>query len=129
VESPLSPEELKTMFGVDDATAQDALDILRPFEHFVSIKIEGHEVKLPAGNSLWRGMQFWGMMTGEIRIDFSLFCIAGTCKNCKSRIQRPGDERPTPVLVCQTIAEPGIDIVRLAHGFKFRPRESRPPVA
>jgi hypothetical protein len=71
-------------------------------------------------------MQFWGLMTGEITIDFGLFCIAGTCKNCKTRIRRPGDERKLNVLACQTIVEPGLEIVRLAPGFRITPRPDRP---
>jgi hypothetical protein len=114
------PVDLKEFFpDADELTLQDAQDILRPFDELVPIVIEGNEVKLPANNSLWRGMQFWGLMTGEIVIDFSLYCIAGTCKNCKTRIRRPGEDRKLNVLACQTKAEPGIEIVRLAPGFKY----------
>jgi len=108
------------MFNVDESTIQDANEILKPYEDLVAIKVEGNEVKLPENNSLWRGLQFWGLMTGEMMIDFSLFCIAGTCKNCKCRIQRPQDERPLSVLACQTIVKPGMDIVRLPKGFTYR---------
>ncbi len=95
----MSPAELKQEFPeATDEALLDAQDILRPFDKLVPIVIEGNEVKLPADNSLWRGMQFWGLMTGQIAIDFSLFCIAGTCKNCKSRIRRPGEERKLNVL-------------------------------
>ncbi len=120
------PVDLKALFKVDEATILDAQDILRPFDQLVPIVVEGHEVKLPNNNSLWRGLQFWGLMTGEITIDFSLYCIAGTCKNCKTRIRRAGDERKLNVLACQTMAEPGLEIVRLAPGFKIR-REGAPP--
>lgn len=120
------PVDLKALFNVDEATILDAQDILRPFDQLVPIIVEGHEIKLPNNNSLWRGMQFWGLMTGEISIDFSLYCIAGTCKNCKTRIQRPGEDRKLNVLACQTMAEPGLEIVRLAPGFKIR-REGAPP--
>ncbi|MCA8911804.1 MAG: hypothetical protein KDB82_08880 [Planctomycetes bacterium] len=115
----MPPVDLKTIFNVDDETVLDAQDILRPFDELVPIIIEGNQVKLPNNNSLWRGMQFWGLMTGEIAIDFGLFCIAGTCKNCKSRIRRPGEDRKLNVLACQTMAEPGLEIVRLPQGFKF----------
>lgn len=120
------PVDLKALFKVDEATILDAQDILRPFDQLVPIVVEGHEVKLPNNNSLWRGLQFWGLMTGEITIDFSLYCIAGTCKNCKTRIRRAGDERKLNVLACQTMAEPGLEVVRLAPGFKIR-REGAPP--
>lgn len=119
----LPPVDLKAIFNVDDTTILDAEDILRPFDELVPIVIEGNEVKLPNNNSLWRGMQFWGLMTGEITIDFGLYCIAGTCKNCKTRIRRPGEDRKLNVLACQTMAEPGIEIVRLAPGFKFRRKQ------
>lgn len=114
------PVDLKTMFNVDDATVAEANDILRPYEKLVPIIIEGNQVMLPENNSLWRGMQFWGLMTGEISIDFSLFCIAGTCKNCKSRIKRPGEEGRLSMLACQTIATEGLEIVRLPMGFTYR---------
>ena len=111
--------DLKAMFNVDDAAVQDAMDILRPFEDLVPIIVEGNEIMLPENNSLWRGMQFWGLMTGQISIDFGLFCIAGTCKNCKSRVRKPGEERKLSMLACQTTAEPGLEITRLPQGFKF----------
>jgi len=117
---------LKTFFpDVDDASIADANDILRPYTDLVPITIEGSRVFLPNNNSLWRGMQFWGLMTGEISIDFGLFCIAGTCKNCKSRIKRPGKEERLSVLACQTTVEPGLEIVRLAQGFVFRKKSGR----
>jgi hypothetical protein len=107
------------MFGVESDAVDTATEILRPYEDLLPIQVEGHEVKLPDNNSLWRGLQFWGLMTGEILIDFSLFCIAGTCKNCKCRIQRPEDERPISVLACQTNVKPGMKIVRLPKGFRY----------
>ncbi len=114
------PVDLKAMFKIDDATVVAASDILRPYEKLVPIIIEGNQVMLPENNSLWRGMQFWGMMTGEINIDFSLFCIAGTCKNCKCRIKRSGEDQRLSVLACQTVAVPGLEIVRLPMGFTYR---------
>ncbi|MCA8937426.1 MAG: (2Fe-2S)-binding protein [Planctomycetes bacterium] len=115
----MPPVDLKTIFNVDEDTARDAEDILRPFDELIPIIVEGNEIKLPNNNSLWRGMQFWGLMTGEISIDFGLYCIAGTCKNCKTRIRRAGEERKVNVLACQTTVEPGLEITRLAPGFKF----------
>jgi hypothetical protein len=112
--------DLKTFFNVDDTQVQDANDILRPYENLVPILVEGNEVMLPENNSLWRGLQFWGLMTGEVLIDFSLFCIAGTCHNCKSRIKRPGSDQRESALLCQTTAEAGLEILRLAPGFTFR---------
>lgn len=117
---------LKAFFpDADDATFAEASEILRPFTQLVPIKIDGTRVFLPDNNSLWRGMQFWGLMTGEITIDFGLFCIAGTCKNCKSRIKRPGSEDRVSVLACQTRTEAGIEVVRLAPGFVFRKKAGR----
>lgn len=114
------PVDLKEEFpAADEKTIEDAQDILRPFDELVPVTIEGNRVMLPANNSIWRGMQFWGLMTGEIAIDFSLYCIAGTCKNCKTRIRRPGADCKVNVLACQTTAEPGLEITRLAPGFKF----------
>lgn len=123
---PLSLDLNHYFSDADAASIADANDILRPYTQLVPIKIEGSRVFLPDNNSLWRGMQFWGLMTGEISIDFGLFCIAGTCKNCKSRIKRPGSDDRVSVLACQTKAEPGIEIVRLAPGFVFRKRPGRP---
>lgn len=111
--------DLKSIFNVDEAAVQDANDILRPYEKLVPIKVEGNEVMLPENNSLWRGLQFWGLMTGQISIDFSLYCIAGTCRNCKSRIKRAGSDQRESALLCQTIVEPGLEILRLAPGFRY----------
>jgi hypothetical protein len=119
----LVPVDLKALFNIDDAAAQDANDILRPYENLVPIKVEGNDVMLPENNTLWRGLQFWGLMTGEITIDFGLFCIAGTCKNCKSRIKRPGSDERESALLCQTIAQPGLEVVRLAPGFVYRKKK------
>lgn len=119
--------DLKHYFAdADDASIADANDILRPYTSLVPIRVDGARVFLPDNNSLWRGMQFWGLMTGEITIDFGLFCIAGTCKNCKSRIKRPGSDDRVSVLACQTRVEPGLEIVRLAPGFVFRKKQGRP---
>ncbi len=69
--------DLKTFFkNVSDEQILDANDILRPYDHLVPVKCLGEEIHLPNNNSLWRGLQFWGLMTGDIRIDFGLFCIA-----------------------------------------------------
>lgn len=120
------PVDLKQFFPqANDELIADANDILRPYEHLVPIVIEGRKVMLPENNSLWRGMQFWGLMTGDIRIDFGLFCIAGTCKNCKCRIKRPGSDERLSVLACQTKAEEGLEIVRLPRGFFMK--GSNPP--
>jgi hypothetical protein len=119
--------DLRAMFNVDADLVRDAEEILRPYDTLIPIKVEGTAILLPNNNSLWRGMQFWGLMTGEISIDFGLYCIAGTCKNCKTRIRRPGEERNLNVLACQTTMEPGLEIVRLAPGFRITPRADRPP--
>lgn len=113
------PVDLKAMFNVDETAVQDAMDILRPFNELVPITVQGNKIMLPENNSLWRGMQFWGLMTGEIAIDFGLFCIAGTCKNCKSRVIMPGEDRKLSMLACQTTAKAGIEITKLPQGFKF----------
>ncbi|MDC1142275.1 2Fe-2S iron-sulfur cluster binding domain-containing protein, partial [Planctomycetota bacterium] len=116
--------DLKTMFGVSDEKVQDAMDILRPFENLVPVIVEGNEIQLPENNSLWRGMQFWGLMTGEILIDFGLFCIAGTCKNCKSRVIRDEETGRESVLACQTKVQPGLIIKKLPNGFTYRKKQT-----
>jgi hypothetical protein len=119
--------DLKTVFpDADPARVAQAGEILRPYTALVPITIEGNRVFLPNNNSLWRGMQFWGVMTGEISIDFSLFCIAGTCKNCKSRLRLPGNPERVSALACQTQVQPGLEVVRLPMGFLFRKRHGRP---
>ncbi len=111
---------LKEFFDVTDEQVQDAKDILRPFENLVPIMVEGNEIQLPEDNNLWRGLQFWGLMTGEIHIDFSLFCIAGSCKNCKARVVRSEEEGRVSVLACQTKVQPGLIIKKLPMGFTYR---------
>gem|GEM_PF-2606083 len=116
--------DLKTFFkNVSDDAIADANDILRPYNHLVPIKCLGEEIHLPNNNSLWRGLQFWGLMTGDIRIDFGLFCIAGTCQRCKSLVKKPGAANREPMLLCQTTAEPGIEIMKLAQGFAYKGRQ------
>ena len=116
--------DLKTFFkNVSDEQILDANDILRPYDHLVPVKCLGEEIHLPNNNSLWRGLQFWGLMTGDIRIDFGLFCIAGTCLRCKSFIKKPGAQNREPALLCQTIAEPGLEIIKLAEGFAYKGRQ------
>lgn len=116
--------DLKTFFkNVSDDAIADANDILRPYEKLVPIKCLGEEIHLPENNSLWRGLQFWGLMTGEVRIDFGLFCIAGTCLRCKSLVKTPGAANREPMLLCQTTAEPGLEIMKLAQGFSYKGRQ------
>jgi hypothetical protein len=115
--------DLKALFDVSDEKIQDAMDILRPFENLVTVTVEGNEIQLPENNSLWRGMQFWGLMTGEIQIDFGLFCIAGTCKNCKCRAVRNEEEGRVSLLACQTTVQPGLVIKKLPNGFTYRKKQ------
>jgi hypothetical protein len=116
--------DLKTFFkNVSDEQILDANDILRPYDHLVPIKCLGEDIQLPNNNSLWRGLQFWGLMTGDIRIDFGLFCIAGTCLRCKSLVKKPGAANREPMLLCQTTVEPGIEIMKLAQGFMYKGRQ------
>lgn len=119
--------DLKSLFReVDDQRIADANEILRPYTELLPVTIEGNRVFLPNNNSMWRGMQFWGLMTGEISIDFGLFCIAGTCKNCKSRMKFPGTVDRVSALACQTQVQAGLEIVRLPPGFVFRKKFGRP---
>lgn len=119
--------DVSTVFPqADPGRLAEANEILRPYTELIPVTIEGSRVFLPNNNSLWRGMQFWGLMTGEIWIDFSLFCIAGTCKNCKSRLRLPGIAERVSGLACQTQVQPGIEVVRLPMGFFFKKRHGRP---
>ncbi len=116
--------DLKTFFkGVSDEAILDANDILRPYDHLVPIKILGEPISLPNNNSVWRGLQFWGLMTSEVRIDFSLFCIAGTCQRCKMLIKKPNAVSREPMLACQTTVEPGLEIMKLPAGFAYKGRQ------
>lgn len=116
--------DLKAFFkNVSDEQILDANDILRPYEKLVPVRCLGEDIHLPENNSLWRGLQFWGLMTGDVRIDFSLFCIAGTCLRCKSLVKKPGAANREAMLLCQTQAEPGIEIVKLANGFLYKGRQ------
>jgi hypothetical protein len=120
----LATIDLKAFFkDADDERIFDANDILRPYDQLVPVKCLGEVIHLPNNNSLWRGLQFWGLMTGEVKIDFGLFCIAGTCLRCKSLVKKPGAASREPMLLCQTTAEPGIEIVKLADGFAYKGRQ------
>lgn len=116
--------DLKAFFkNVSDEAILDANDILRPYDQLVPIQCLGETIHLPNNNSVWRGLQFWGLMTGEVRIDFSLFCIAGTCQRCKTYIKKPGMASREPMLACQTTVEPGLEIMKLAQGFTYKGRQ------
>lgn len=114
--------DLKNIFGVDEHRVEEAMDILRPWNNLVPVTLMGNEIRLPENNSLWRGLQFWGLMTGEITIDFSIFCIAGTCKNCKTWLADECERGRVSLLACQSMAKPGIEILKLPHGFTYRPK-------
>jgi hypothetical protein len=112
-----TPAEL----GISAELVAEASEILHPFEKLVPVKVLDRTLYLPENNSLWRGLQFWGIVhRGEVRIDFSLFCIAGTCKKCRALVQEPGMADREPMLLCQTIAKPGTHIRKLPDGFRLR---------
>jgi hypothetical protein len=96
-----------------------ALDLLRPFNDLVPVRYGDQELRLPDRNNLWRGLQFWGLVTGRLTIDFTRFCLAGNCEQCAMKIARPGGA-PERVLACQTEPEPGMEILELAEGFRLR---------
>ncbi|MCC6573527.1 MAG: hypothetical protein IT462_07025 [Planctomycetes bacterium] len=120
----MPPVDLKAFFGanIEEEKILDANDILRPYDALVPIKICGETIHLPNNNSVWRGLQFWGLMTGDVRIDFGRFCIAGTCLRCKMMIKKPGASDREPLLACQTTAEAGLEVVKLAEGFAYKGR-------
>ncbi len=105
---------------VDQETLEDAQDILQPFEKLLPIQVLDHKVYLPENNSLWRGLQFWGLIKKEVTIDFGLFCLAGTCKNCKAFVQMPGMEDREALLLCQTKTQAGCHIQKLPSGFRLK---------
>ena len=115
--------DLKSIFGVDERRVAEAMEILRPFERLIPVTLLGNGIQLPENNSLWRGLQFWGLMTGEITIDFSIFCIGGTCKNCKSWLADDCERGRVSLLICQTMCRPGIEILKLPFGFVYRPKD------
>lgn len=113
-------EEMKRHFpDADGETLEMAQGLLRTFDVLIPIRCQGLELHLPSRNSLWRGLQFWGMVTGRLTIDFSKFCLAGNCKQCALILQRPGAGSET-VLACQTEPEAGMEILKLAEGFKLK---------
>ncbi len=114
--TPKTPAEL----GMDPALVDEASDILNPFEKLLPIKVVDQILYLPENNSLWRGLQFWGLMKREVRIDFGLFCINGTCKKCKSLVQEPDMADREPMLLCQTKAQAGTHIRKLPQGFALK---------
>jgi hypothetical protein len=114
--SPKTPAEL----GIPKDVLDEASEILHPFEMLLPVRVLDTVLWLPENNSLWRGLQFWGLVKREVRIDFSLFCISGSCKKCKSLVQEPGASERQPLLLCQTKAQPGIHIAKLAAGFSLR---------
>lgn len=116
--TPKTPAEL----GLDLDLVDEAMDILNPFEKLVPVQVLEKIVYLPENNSMWRGLQFWGLVKGEVTIDFGLFCIAGTCRNCKALVKMPAADDREPMLLCQTKAEAGAEIRKLPNGFRLKTR-------
>ena len=82
-------EELAEAFPeADGENLAMALDLLRPFGALVSVRCGDQELRLPDRNNLWRGLQFWGLVTGRLTIDFTRFCLAGNCEQCAMKIAR-----------------------------------------
>jgi len=117
-DTPKTPSEL----NIDPELLDEASDILKPFEKLLPVEVMGHKIYLPENNSLWRGLQFWGLVTREVSIDFSLFCLAGTCKHCRAFVQEPEKDDREAMLLCQTIVKAGTKIVKLPEGFRIRKR-------
>ena len=114
--APKTPEEL----GIPRSLVEEASEILNPFERLLPVQVLDRIVWLPENNSLWRGLQFWGLVKHEVRIDFSLFCISGTCLKCKSLVQAPAAADREPMLLCQTQAQAGTCIRKLPDGFSLK---------
>ncbi|MCK6440476.1 MAG: hypothetical protein L6Q71_09810 [Planctomycetes bacterium] len=112
--TPKTPQEL----GLDPAVIDETRDFLQPFEKLIPITVVDEVMYVPENNSLWRGLQFCGVVKNKIAIDFSYFCIAGTCKHCRALVQLPGMAQREPMLMCQTIAQPGTLIRKLPQGFR-----------
>ena len=114
--TPKTPADL----GLDADLVDEASDILNPWQSLVPVKIKDQVVYLPENNSLWRGLQFWGLVKSEVSIDFGLFCIAGTCNHCKGLVQEADMDDREAMLLCQTIAKPGTVIKKLPNGFRMK---------
>lgn len=114
--TPKTPTEL----GFDPGEVEEASEILHPFEKLLPVKVLGQLLWLPENNSLWRGLQFWGLIKREVRIDFGNFCISGTCKKCKAFVKLPDAADREPMLLCQTKAQAGTEVVKLPQGFALK---------
>jgi hypothetical protein len=116
----MGPDELIAFFpAADGETLQMVCGLLAPFDGLVRVHCRGVDLQLPDRNSLWRGLQCWGMLTGRLTTDFSKFCLAGNCRQCATTIRRAGAE-PEVVLACKAEPEPGMEILELAEGFELR---------
>lgn len=104
--------------GADRENLEMALDLLRSFDRLVAVGFQGRELLLPERNPLWRGLQFWGLATGGLAIDFTRFCLAGNCRNCTMTIRRAAG-RAEEVLACRTEPEAGMEILALPEGFRM----------
>lgn len=114
--TPKTADEL----GIDADLLDEASDILQPFEKFVPVKVLDQIKYLPENNSLWRGLQFWGLIDRSVMIDFGRFCLAGTCTHCKGLVQETDMERRDAMLLCQTSARAGTHIKKLPEGFRLK---------
>lgn len=117
----LGPPKTPAELGLDPDLVDEAQDILKPFEKLLPVKVVDRVIYLPENNSLWRGLQFWGLVKREISIDFGLYCIAGTCLRCKSLVRLPEMADRDAMLLCQTEVQAGTHIVKLPAGFQLRP--------
>lgn len=88
----------------------DLRDIFEPFERLIEIDILGAKYEVPENNTLLRGFQYLSIES----ISYGDFCWNGECINCQVWLKN--GEKEKAVLACRTIAQEGMEIVRMSPG-------------
>ena len=82
--------------------------LLEPFDHTVSVKIEGRTLDLPANNTLLRILQFLGVDLYPCRL-----CWNSECDNCRFDFVDEATGETTNARGCETILCEGMCITKI----------------
>ena len=83
-------------------------EIFEPYEKLIEIDLCGKSLLVPENNSILRCLQFLDMEA----VSDSELCWNGDCMECQVWLRN--GEKEKAVMACRTIAEEGMEIVRLS---------------
>jgi len=85
--------------------------LLDPWDHTVTVTIEGRSFELPGNNTLLRLLQYLGVDLAGCRL-----CWNGDCDNCRFQYTLPDSHDERSDKGCQIEVVDGMCIVRLPEG-------------